>query len=78
MVIVILDMCKLTVGAMARLMLMRVTCYCLDKPSTLSPRLLVDAGSVSDESTRKSLSSGEAEFYVLSLGCAAGSWVMNC
>ena len=33
---------------------------------------------VLDESTRKSLASGEAEFYVLNLGCAGESLVMNC
>ena len=45
---------------------------------SLKLRLIVDADSVSDEWTSKSLSSGEAEFCVLNLGCRAGGFVMDC
>ena len=80
---VLLDMCKPMFGSMARLT--RVTRHCTDKPTfswwfmldkhSLKPRLLVDAYSPSDESTRKSSSSDEAEFYMLNLACAAESLV---
>ena len=48
----------------------------LDNHSLL-PRLIMDALSVSNELTRKGLSSGEAEPYVLNLGCDDKSLVMN-
>ena len=38
----------------------------------------MDVGSVSDESTRQKMSSGDAEFHVVNLGCAAESLVVNC
>ena len=85
MVMVISGTCKPTVGVMARLM--RVVRYCIDKPTfswrfklakhSLKLRFRVEADRVSHESTSKSLSSGEAEIYVLNLGCAAGSLVVN-
>ena len=72
MVIVISDICKPTVETMARLMLMRVTRDCLDKPTfswrfKLDQRPLQAKVACQMQSTRKSLSSGEAEFYVLNL-----------
>ena len=77
---------KPTVGAMARLV--RATRCCNEKPTLswrfkldkhfLKPPLLVDADRMSDESTGKSLSLDEAEFYVWNLGCAAEMLVMNC
>ena len=85
MVMVITDVCKPTVGVMSRLM--RAMSHCNVKPTLssrfkldrhlLKPRLTLDADSVSDESTRKSLSSGQAESDVLNLGCAGESLVMN-
>ena len=86
MVMVISGTCKPAVGAMVSLM--QVKRCCIDKPTfyskfkldkhSLMPRSIVDADSVSDESTRKSLSSGDAEFLVLTLGCASEVLVMNC
>ena len=71
MAMVIPDMCKPTVGVTVS------WTFELDKHS-VKPGLLVDADGVSDESMPKSLSLGEAEFYVLNLGCAAESFVMHC
>ena len=83
MVMLMSDMCKPTVGATARLMwVMRLQADVLLEvqagEQSLKPRLLVDAGSVSDESTRQEMSSGDAEFHVVNLGCAAESLVVNC
>ena len=82
MVTLITDVCKQTVGAMARLM--RVMRYCNVK-LTISCMFKLDNDSlkarliVSQMSRRARVCQpGEAEFYVLNLGCAAESLVMKC